>query len=114
MIFANSRFSPFGSDYVAPTAGGIARREIGDAHWASIIVSVVVRGGQQVFTHLNTSKEFALILAFLLVSSFAVEHPFDPTAGVAQLVEQLICNHQVVSSSLITGSSKYKGVSVSG
>ena len=25
-------------------------------------------------------------------------------AGVAQLVEQLICNHQVVSSSLITGS----------
>ena len=32
-----------------------------------------------------------------------------PNAGVAQLVEQLICNHQVVSSSLITGSSKYKG-----
>lgn len=25
-------------------------------------------------------------------------------AGLAQLVEQLICNHQVVSSSLITGS----------
>ena len=28
-------------------------------------------------------------------------------AGVAQLVEQLICNHQVVGSSPITGSSKY-------
>ena len=27
-----------------------------------------------------------------------------PNAGVAQLVEQLICNHQVVSSNLITGS----------
>jgi hypothetical protein len=31
-------------------------------------------------------------------------------AGVAQLVEQLICNHQVVSSSLITGSSLFSSL----
>src|SRR5437868_2282224 len=37
----------------------------------------------------------------LLVFSFA------SLAGVAQLVEQLICNHQVVGSSPITGSNKY-------
>jgi hypothetical protein len=38
----------------------------------------------------------------LLVFSLAV--PRLNQAGVAQLVEQLICNHQVVGSSPITGS----------
>ena len=32
-----------------------------------------------------------------------------PNAGVAQLVEQLICNHQVGGSSPFTGSNKYGG-----
>lgn len=32
-------------------------------------------------------------------------------ASLAQLVEQLICNHQVVSSSLTAGSALFKGVS---
>ena len=32
-------------------------------------------------------------------------------SGVAQLVEQLICNHQVVSSNLIIGSIIFKGFS---
>lgn len=41
----------------------------------------------------------------LLVFSFAAGGPhFSLQAGVAQLVEQLICNHQVVGSSPITGS----------
>ncbi len=43
----------------------------------------------------------------LLIFSFAADTTRPRNAGVAQLVEQLICNHQVVSSSLITGSSKY-------
>ena len=48
-------------------------------------------------------------LMFLLVFSFAADTRQPTQAGVAQLVEQLICNHQVVSSSLITGSSFYLG-----
>ncbi len=40
----------------------------------------------------------------LLVFSFAAAAVVPLLAGVAQLVEQLICNHQVVGSSPITGS----------
>lgn len=44
----------------------------------------------------------------LLVFSFAAGGPhFTFRAGVAQLVEQLICNHQVGGSSPFTGSSIY-------
>ena len=42
-------------------------------------------------------------MAVLLVSSFAAAEP-RKQAGVAQLVEQLICNHQVGGSSPFTGS----------
>ena len=49
---------------------------------------------------------FAPRIGDLLVSTFAVGPQSPPKqAGVAQLVEQLICNHQVVGSSPITGSS---------
>jgi hypothetical protein len=36
-----------------------------------------------------------------LVSHFVLH--FIPSAGIAQLVEQLICNHQVASSTLAAG-----------
>ena len=42
-------------------------------------------------------------MAVLLVSSFAAAEPRNQ-AGVAQLVEQLICNHQVGGSSPFAGS----------
>lgn len=43
----------------------------------------------------------------LLVFSLAVEN-LNRQAGVAQLVEQLICNHQVGGSNPFTGSNKIK------
>ncbi len=48
--------------------------------------------------------ELAIELSVLLVSSFAAR-PCGSFAGVAQLVEQLICNHQVGGSNPFTGSS---------
>ena len=60
----------------------------------------------------NPQGKFAPKTPYLLVSRFARGRVITPNAGVAQLVEQLICNHQVVSSSLITGSIFYKGSSV--
>ena len=75
-----------------------------DTQWASIIIMRKTSDGQQVFTPLNTQQicadqgDFASIFV-------CGRSPIRPSkAGVAQLVEQLICNHQVVSSSLITGS----------
>ena len=90
---------------------------------ATNIVTFRAKTGQQLFSLLNHSKfvglsgecfadlsrkfgpSFPLLaheLVGLLVSTFA---PFAThQAGVAQLVEQLICNHQVVGSSPITGS----------
>ena len=50
-----------------------------------------------IFLQTTRTDVFAPLTAFLLVLRFA-------RAGVAQLVEQLICNHQVVGSSPITGS----------
>ena len=56
----------------------------------------------------HRSTDFTASLAIdsfpLLVSSLAV--PARKQAGVAQLVEQLICNHQVGGSSPFTGSNK--------
>ena len=53
--------------------------------------------------------KLAIELAVLLVSSFAARS-CGSFAGVAQLVEQLICNHQVGGSNPFTGSSKYIGL----
>ena len=55
----------------------------------------------------NISAGFGQYRVVLLVSSFALVAECVHAAvlaGVAQLVEQLICNHQVVGSSPITGS----------
>ena len=57
------------------------------------------------FLHSLLYFRFADQKTNLVVFSFAAGLPIDPFAGVAQLVEQLICNHQVVGSSPITGSS---------
>ena len=54
------------------------------------------------FLHCKTHRRFADRDYF--ASIFVCGRNDPPAAGVAQLVEQLICNHQVVSSSLITGS----------
>ena len=51
--------------------------------------------------------KLAIELAVLLVSSFAARS-CGSFAGVAQLVEQLICNHQVGGSNPFTGSNIYK------
>ena len=50
---------------------------------------------------------FGHLVTVLLVSTFAAQ---ASSAGVAQLVEQLICNHQVGGSSPFTGSNKYKAL----
>ena len=76
----------------------------GDTHWASIILGFYGKNGQHFFTMQNTRLRFAPPSFYLLVFSFAPLTTKGRNAGVAQLVEQLICNHQVVSSSLITGS----------
>jgi hypothetical protein len=55
----------------------------------------------------NYAALFGQNFLLLLVFSFAAEEPSARLAGVAQLVEQLICNHQVVGSSPITGSELY-------
>jgi hypothetical protein len=53
----------------------------------------------------NSTRKFAIPPADLLPFPFAANHGKQPTqAGVAQLVEQLICNHQVGGSSPFTGS----------
>ena len=96
---------------------------------ATNIVTCWAKIGQQLFSLLNNgrfhgnygkvaeqiSREntlgFSLLaheLLRLLVSTFAAFATHQ--AGVAQLVEQLICNHQVVSSSLITGSIHFEAI----
>jgi hypothetical protein len=56
------------------------------------------------FNHNILSSPLAQNRIFLVVFSFAVAQTEAPKAGVAQLVEQLICNHQVGGSSPFTGS----------
>ena len=72
---------------------------------------------------LQQSSTYILIVKHLFNSNLACVNFFDfvvfffaidlgqlyRKAGVAQLVEQLICNHQVGGSSPFTGSNNYKG-----
>ena len=58
----------------------------------------------------GSKSKFAHPHTPLLLSPFAAV-PQQPThAGVAQLVEQLICNHQVGGSSPFTGSSNFNNL----
>ena len=98
---------------------------------ALFILTLVHPGSQHVFSLLNTADlavfpfcergnlpEFAIfqqvccgrLAGFASISIYVQTAKYR--AGVAQLVEQLICNHQVGGSNPFTGSSKYKGFSV--
>lgn len=76
----------------------------GDTHWASIILGFYGKNGQHFFTMQNTRLRFAPPSFYLLVFSFALLTTKGRHAGVAQLVEQLICNHQVGGSNPFVGS----------
>ncbi len=62
------------------------------------------RCGQQVFTPRIAAAVCGAKGQFGSIFVCGRTPPSAPLAGVAQLVEQLICNHQVVGSSPITGS----------
>jgi hypothetical protein len=58
--------------------------------------------------HFSAYSSCTVIRPFAIISVRLLRGDKTSNAGVAQLVEQLICNHQVVSSSLITGSRFFK------
>lgn len=76
------------------------------------IVTVLLNKGQQIFLLLNkifqqkfyffacTKRDVFVIFWFAIASGSCF-------AGVAQLIEQLICNHQVAGLSPITGFYKF-------
>ena len=83
---------------------------------ATSIVTFRAKTGQQLFSLLNTRRNPGIQIFTVSQRSMtcAEREPVasiticprrhSRLAGVAQLVEQLICNHQVVGSSPITGS----------
>jgi hypothetical protein len=76
------------------------------------IVTFLQNKGQHLFHHVKQSLSGAAACTkcdVFVVFSFAIADRGNPAAGVAQLVEQLICNHQVGGSSPFTG---FKQISV--